>query len=60
MNHSNPTLDLLNNHRSIRKFTNQKIIDEDVMKIINAAQRAATWSNFQAYSIIGVTDCECQ
>jgi FMN reductase (NADPH) len=49
---------LLQNHRSIRKFTDQKISYEDLDQILYSAQMAATSSHVQAYSIIGVTDQE--
>lgn len=47
---------LLQNHRSIRKFTGRKVEKETITQIILAAQMASTSSHFQAYSIIGVTD----
>jgi FMN reductase (NADPH) len=46
---------LLQNHRSIRKFTDQKINNEDIGQILYSAQMAATSSHVQAYSIVGVT-----
>ena len=52
----NPTLELLYAHRSIRKFTNQRVSDETVNHIIKAAQSASTSSFLQAYSIIDVSD----
>jgi FMN reductase (NADPH) len=51
-------LNLLQNHRSIRKFTDQKINKENLRQIIDSAQMAATSSHVQAYSIVGVTDIE--
>jgi FMN reductase (NADPH) len=51
-------IDLLQNHRSIRKFTDQKITSEDLEQILYSAQMAATSSHVQAYSIVGVTDQE--
>lgn len=50
--------DLLQNHRSIRKFTEQPIKRDEITKIITSAQMASTSSHVQAYSIIGVTDQE--
>ncbi len=47
---------LLQRHRSIRKFTDQKIPEEILHKILLSAQMASTSSHLQAYSIIGVTD----
>jgi nitroreductase len=51
-------LRLLQNHRSIRKFTEQKIPEETINQIILSAQMASTSSHVQAYTIIGVTDPE--
>ncbi|SDI83490.1 oxygen-insensitive NADPH nitroreductase [Paenibacillus naphthalenovorans] len=49
-------LKLLQNHRSIRKFRDQKISDPDLVNIITSAQAAPSSSHGQSYSIIGVTD----
>ncbi|MGO4497898.1 oxygen-insensitive NADPH nitroreductase [Paenibacillus sp. 2RAB27] len=54
----NAIIDLLKNHRSIRKFTNEPISIEQREAIIQAAQAASTSSNMQAYSIIHVTDAD--
>lgn len=51
----NPVIDLLKSHRSIRKFTDQKIPRETFLELIRAGQSAATSSHVQAYSIIHVT-----
>jgi FMN reductase (NADPH) len=52
----NEVIRLLQNHRSIRKFTEQQLSEEQIEAIIKSAQMASTSSNVQAYSIIGVTD----
>ncbi|MFF2483887.1 oxygen-insensitive NADPH nitroreductase [Paenibacillus sp. NPDC058071] len=52
----NETIRLMQNHRSIRKFTGQPVTDEQLDAIIEAAQHASTSSNMQAFSVIGVTD----
>ncbi|WP_248928326.1 oxygen-insensitive NADPH nitroreductase [Paenibacillus hamazuiensis] len=52
----NPVVQLLQGHRSIRKFTQQNIDREQIEAIVRSAQMASTSSNVQAYSIIGVTD----
>lgn len=52
----NPTIELLKSHRSIRKFTDQKIPDELFASLIEAGQCAATSNHVQAYSIIHVVD----
>lgn len=51
-------IDLLKNHRSIRKFTEEKLSDETIRMLVEAAQSASTSSYVQAYTIIGVTDPE--
>ena len=52
----NETIKLLHHHRSIRKFTPEKLTKEEIRTIVEAGQRASTSSNVMAYSIIGVTD----
>lgn len=52
----NEVIQLLNNHRSIRSFTEKKLSDETIQALVKAAQSASTSSYVQAYSIIGVTD----
>lgn len=52
----NEVIELLLNHRSIRKFTNQKLTEQQVQLIIQAAQMASTSSHVMAYTIIGITD----
>lgn len=54
----NAVINLLKNHRSIRKFTEQQLTDEQIQTIVESAQAASTSSYYQAYSIIGVTDPE--
>jgi FMN reductase (NADPH) len=49
-------LELMKNHRSVRKFKDEKISIETVKQIIHAAQHAASSSFVQAYSLIFVTD----
>lgn len=50
-----PIIDLMNQHRSIRKFTNQAIASEQLAAIIDAARSASTSSYIQCVSIIQVT-----
>lgn len=52
----NETISQLLNHRSIRKFTNDPVTDQQLHAIISAAQSASTSSNVQAYTIIAATD----
>ena len=52
----NETIDILMNHRSIRKFKDKPLSREQVETIVRAAQSASTSSFVQAYSIIGISD----
>jgi len=52
----NPVLDLLGRHRSIRKFTDQRIPAELLSSLLHAGQSAATSSHVQAYTLIHVID----
>lgn len=52
----NPVIELLNNHRSIRKFQDKALDQETIRTLVTAAQSASTSSYVQAYSIMGVTD----
>ncbi|SES33393.1 oxygen-insensitive NADPH nitroreductase [Salisediminibacterium halotolerans] len=54
----NETIQTLVNHRSIRKFLDTRLTEEQVHCIIQSAQSASTSSFIQAYTIIGVTDPE--
>lgn len=54
----NGTIDLLKNHRSIRKFSSQAVDDATLEELILAGQSASTSSFIQAYSIIDITDPE--
>jgi len=53
---TNPTLNTLLNHRSVRKFTAEKLTPAEVHTLIDAAQHAATSTFSQQASIISVTD----
>lgn len=52
----NQVIELLKNHRSIRKFSDRPIAPELLRSLIEAGQCAATSSHVQACSIIRVTD----
>lgn len=52
----NQVIELLQRHRSIRKFTPDPVSPEQIKAIVSSAQSASSSSNVQAYSIIGVTD----
>ena len=49
-------IDLLKSHKSIRKFTDQKIAPELFDTLIDAGQAAATSSFLQGSTIIRITD----
>lgn len=51
-----PTIDLLCAHRSIRKFTDEPITDEQRTAIVASAQSASSSSFLQCSSIIRITD----
>ena len=51
-------LDLLNQHRTIRKYTNQPIAIELLNQLLETACRSSNTGNMQAYSVIATTDSE--
>lgn len=53
---TNPTIDLLKSHRSIRKFTEQAVPQAELNAFIEAGQAAATSSFIQACSVIQIND----
>lgn len=52
----NEIINLLMKHRTIRKFTKDKIRDEDLKMMLEASNRAPSANGLQKYSIIHVTD----
>lgn len=50
----NATIELLRNHRSIRKYKDIDVPEAHLEEIIRAAQAAPTSSNIQAYSVVAV------
>lgn len=50
----NPVIQTLLNHRSIRRFTDERISSDELNTIIAAAQHAPNWVNLQLVSIIAV------
>jgi len=52
----NDTIALLQRHRSIRKFKETAIPEEQLKQIVMSGQAASTSSNIQAYSVIVVKD----
>lgn len=45
-------------HRSVRSFTDQKVEEEKLTRILEAGVRASTTGNMQVYSIVVTTDSE--
>jgi nitroreductase len=54
----NEYIELINNRRSIRSFTDQEVSTEDIKKIIDAARYAPSGMNFQPWEYLVVTDKE--
>lgn len=54
----NPTIETILSHRSVRKFEDKALTDEQIKTLVQSAQAASTSSFIQAYSIIGVKDKE--
>lgn len=54
----NSTIELLQSHRSIRKFTDQSVDQSVVNELVRCGQAAATSSNVQAVTTIQVHDVE--
>lgn len=54
----NETLALLMNHRSIRKYSDKPVSEEQLAAVVAAGQMASTSSNVQAYTVIAVTDSD--
>ena len=51
-------IETLNNHVSVRDFTNAPLDDETLGKMLQAARRSPTSSNLQTYSLVVVRDQE--
>ncbi len=54
----NEVIKLLKSHTSIRKFNEEKITDEQIKHILEAAMQGATAGNMMAYSIIKIRSKE--
>lgn len=52
----NETINLLQNHSSVRKFKNKPLTEEQVNHIFKSANQASSFSLLQAVSIIRITD----
>ena len=53
---TNPTIELMQAHVSVRSFTDEPVDDAMLDQVLDAARRAPTSSNWQTYSIIAVRD----
>ncbi|MFD1066076.1 oxygen-insensitive NADPH nitroreductase [Oceanobacillus locisalsi] len=54
----NQIIETIMNHRSIRKFSDKPLTNDQIKTIVESAHRASSSSNVMAYSIIGVSDQE--
>lgn len=52
------TIKLMKAHKSVRRFKEQALPQEDLTEILAAAQMASSWKNFQSYSVIVVRSHE--
>ena len=57
-NDMNPTLELINQHGSCRRYKPDPVPATVIETIVSAGQRASTSSNLQTYSVIAVTDAD--
>lgn len=55
----NPTVDLIKNHRTYRRFrTGETLPQEHLQAIIDCARQAPSWMNGQHYTILNITSPE--
>ena len=52
------TIKLMKAHKSVRRFKEQALPQEDLTEILTAAQMASSWKNFQSYSVIVIRSQE--
>lgn len=52
------TIKLMKAHKSVRRFKEQALPQEDLTEILTAAQMASSWKNFQSYSVVVVRSQE--
>ncbi len=53
---SNPVVDLLLSHRSVRRFIDESVTERHVATMVAAAQSASSSSNLQLWSVVEVRD----
>ena len=51
-------LDLIKNRKSVREYTEQKISNEDLTKILEAGYYAPSWMNSQPWKFIAIENQE--
>ncbi|MBF6210271.1 NADPH-dependent oxidoreductase [Nocardia puris] len=54
----NPVLQVLHDHRSVRRYLPDPVSDDVLRLLVSAAQSAATSSNLQVWSVVAVRDPE--
>lgn len=54
----NPVLQVLHEHRSVRRYLADPVSDDTLRLLISAAQSAPTSSNLQVWSVVAVRDAE--
>ncbi len=55
---TNPVIDCLQNHRSVRKFKSDPLSEETIQTLLTSGIRAASCGNLQLYSFLVVDDRE--
>jgi nitroreductase len=55
---SNPVIDLLLDHRSVRGYRSDPLPEGTLPTLVAAAQSAATSSNLQTWSVVAITDAD--
>ena len=55
---TNPTIELIHQHGSVRHYKTDPLSREMIETIVAAGQRAATSSNLQMFSVVALTDLE--
>jgi len=51
-------MNLLNSHRTIRKYTEQEVTEAQLNALLHAGTRASTTGNMQVYSVVVTRDKE--
>jgi len=48
----------IDTRRSIRSYTDEKVTEEQLVKVLDAARKAPSWHNFQCWTYVVVSDRE--